>query len=111
MKRISHWKNHAAMSASLLAAPALHAGTNLWFTPLTQSAPVVAPNALEELSAPFVAPEGLLQINWVSLAEVENAVLSPGQSIARASALTGGNATAVRHVGGQSSRHPSLHSP
>lgn len=95
MKRISHWKNHAAMSASLLAAPALHAGTNLWFTPLTQSAPVVAPNALEELSAPFVAPEGLLQINWVSLAEVENAVLSPGQSVVRASALTGGNATSA----------------
>jgi hypothetical protein len=84
MKLISKWKNHAAMSAALLAAPALHAGTDLWFTPLTQSAPVVAANALEELSAPFVAPEGLLQINWVSLAEVENALLSPGQSTGRA---------------------------
>lgn len=89
MKLISKWKNHAAMSAALLAAPALHAGTDLWFTPLTESAPVVAPNALEELSAPFVAPAGLLQINWVSLAEVENALLSPGQSVVRVSAFTG----------------------
>jgi uncharacterized protein len=72
------------MGAALAAAPALQAGTETWFTPLTQSAPVVAPNAIEELSAPWVAPEGLEQINWVSLAEVENSILSPGQSIARA---------------------------
>lgn len=82
--KINKWKNRAAVSAALFAAPALHAGTDIWFTPLTQSAPVVAPNALEELTAPFVAPEGILQINWVSLAEVENAVLSPDQSIVRA---------------------------
>lgn len=73
-----------ALGAALAAAPALQAGTETWFTPLTQSAPVVAPNAIEELSAPWVAPAGLQQINWVSLAEVENTILSPGQSISRA---------------------------
>lgn len=72
------------MGAALAAAPVLQAGTDVWFTPLTQSAPVVSPNALEELSAPWVAPAGLKQVNWVSLAEVENAILSPGQSVGRA---------------------------
>ncbi len=73
-----------AAGAALVAAPALQAGTGVWFTPLTQSAPVVAPNAIEELTAPWVAPEGIQQINWVSLAEVENAIFSPGQSVVRA---------------------------
>jgi hypothetical protein len=41
------------MGAALAAAPVLQAGTETWFTPLTQSAPVVAPNAIEELSAPL----------------------------------------------------------
>ncbi len=83
------------MGVALAVAPVLQAGTDTWFTPLTQSAPVVAPNALAELSAPWVAPAGLEQINWVSLAEVENTVLSPGQSIGRASLLTGSNATSA----------------
>lgn len=73
-----------AAGAALAAVPALQAGTDVWFTPLTESAPVVAPNAIEELSAPWVAPEGIQQINWVSLAEVENAIFSPGQSVGRA---------------------------
>ena len=73
-----------SMAAALAVAPSSYAGTPTWFTPLTQSAPVVSANAAEELSAPFVAPEGLAQVNWVSLAEVENSVLSPGQSIVRA---------------------------
>ena len=77
-------KINILMGAALAAAPALRAGTDIWFTPLTESAPVVAPNALEELTAPWVAPEGLQQVNWVSLAEVENAILSPGQSVVRA---------------------------
>jgi hypothetical protein len=84
------------MGAALAAAPVLQAGTETWFTPLTQSAPVVAPNAVAELSAPWVSPEGLEQINWISLAEVENSILSPGQSIVRASQLTGtSNATSA----------------
>lgn len=72
-----------AIAAALLAAPAAHAGTDTWFTPLTQSAPIVAPNSLPELSAPWTAPEGIRQNNWVSLREVEDSVLSPGQSIVR----------------------------
>ena len=72
-----------AIAAALLAAPAANAGTDIWFTPLTQSAPIVAPNSLPELSAPWTAPEGIRQNNWVSLHEVEDPVLSPGQSIVR----------------------------
>lgn len=82
MKTTPKWL-HIAMSTALLASPTLKAGTDVWFTPLTQSAPVVAPNALPELSAPWVAPEGIAQNNWVSLHEIENQVLSPGQSIVR----------------------------
>ncbi len=72
-----------AMSSALIAAPAAKAGTDIWFTPLTQSAPVVSPNAMEELSSPWVTPADITQVNWVSLNEVENQVLSPGQSIVR----------------------------
>lgn len=72
-----------AIAAALLATPVAQAGTDIWFTPLTQSAPIVAPNSLPELSAPWTAPEGIRQNNWVSLREVEDPVLSPGQSIVR----------------------------
>jgi len=82
MKQHPRWLE-IAMSSALMVSPALQAGTNTWFTPLTQSAPVVAPNALAELSAPWVTPEGITQNNWVSLREVEDQVLSPGQSIVR----------------------------
>jgi hypothetical protein len=71
------------MTAGLLATHSAFAGTDIWFTPLTESAPVVAPNALEELSAPWVTPAGITQNNWVSLREVEDQILSPGQSIVR----------------------------
>lgn len=72
-----------AVGCVLAAQVPANAGTDVWFTPLVQSAPVVAPNALEELSSPWVTPAGISQNNWVSMAEVENAVLSPGQSIVR----------------------------
>ncbi len=76
-----------ALGTTLLSASVLHAGTDTWFTPLTQSAPVVNPNDIEELTAPWVAPAGLQQVNWVSLAEVENPILSPGQTIQRVPGL------------------------
>jgi hypothetical protein len=76
----------AAIGSALITAPAM-AGTPLWFTPLTQSAPVVSTNAVEETSAPWVTPAGIVQKNWVSLREVEDTVLSPGQSVGRASSL------------------------
>jgi hypothetical protein len=82
MKQHPRWLE-IAMSSALMVTPALQAGTNTWFTPLTQSAPVVAPNALEELTSPWVTPAGITQNNWVSLREVEDQVLSAGQSIVR----------------------------
>jgi uncharacterized protein len=83
MKQHPRWLE-IAMSSALMVSPALQAGTNTWFTPLTQSAPVVAPNAMAELASPWVTPAGITQNNWVSLREVEDTVLSPGQSIGRA---------------------------
>jgi uncharacterized protein len=83
--KLTHFRIAASLSA--LAAPLANAGTDIWFTPLTQSAPVVSNNALEELSAPWVAPAGISQNNWVSLREVEDAILSPGQSIGRVPGL------------------------
>lgn len=80
------------LAAAAATTPALMAGTDTWFAPLTESAPVVAPNELEELSAPWVAPEGISQVNILSLREVEDEVLSPGQSVVRA-ANAGRNAS------------------
>jgi hypothetical protein len=76
------------LTAAFLGSLPAMGGTETWFTPLTKSAPVVAPNALEELSSPWVAPEGISQNNWVSLREVEDAVLSPGQSVVRVPGAT-----------------------
>lgn len=59
------------------------AGTDVWFTPLTGSAPVVAANSLEETASPWVTPEGIHQTNIISLREIEDQVLSPNQSIVR----------------------------
>ena len=79
----------AAFSAAVLgSAEARAGGSDVWFTPLTQSAPVAAPNALPELMAPWVTPEGILQTNLLSLREVEDQVLSPLQSIVRVPAGT-----------------------
>lgn len=74
-------------ASAVLVAPVAFAGTDIWFTPLTQSAPVVPANSLPELSAPWVAPEGISQKNIVSLREVEDQVLSPQQSIVRVPGL------------------------
>ncbi|HEX7858820.1 MAG TPA: alkaline phosphatase PhoX [Verrucomicrobiae bacterium] len=63
-------------------------GTDVWFQPLTASAPVVAPNALEELTAPWATPSGILQWNLVNMREVEDKVLSPLESIVRVPAGT-----------------------
>ncbi len=71
------------LTAGLIASQSAFAGTGVWFTPLTQSAPVVPANSLPELASPWVTPEGIHQKNIVSLREVEDQVLSPGQSIVR----------------------------
>ena len=88
MQRLTDMKLHSmrhqlAITALLAASHSAFAGTDVWFTPLTQSAPVVAPNHLAELASPWVMPEGIYHKNIVSLREVEDQVLSPGQSIIR----------------------------
>jgi len=80
-------RQQLVMTAALIAAFPACAGTDVWFTPLTQSAPVVAPNALEELASPWVTPTGISQKNVMSLREVEDQILSPGQSVVRVPGL------------------------
>jgi uncharacterized protein len=69
----------------------VQAGSPTWFTPLTQSAPVESPNALPELTAPWATPSGIIQLNLLSLREVEDQVLSPSQSIIRVPAGSSGS--------------------
>ena len=71
------------VAALTLGSHAATAGTDTWFTPLTQSANVVAPNGLAETASPWVTPAGIDQTNIISLREIEDQVLSPGQSIIR----------------------------
>ncbi|MBD5777953.1 DUF839 domain-containing protein [Pelagicoccus sp. NFK12] len=79
----------AASAASILALghSAYAGGSDTWFIPLTESAPVTNPNSPEELAAPWVTPAGIMQKNIVSLREIEDQVLSPGQSIIRVPGL------------------------
>ncbi len=79
---------YLSLGAVVATAAAAKAGTDVWFQPLTQSAPVVTPNALPELMAPWTAPAGIYQWNLVSLREVEDQILSPMQSIIRVPAGT-----------------------
>ena len=89
--------NLAALAVVSLALPSLQAGgSDVWFNPLTESAPVVTPNALEELYSPWTTPEGISQVNVLSLREVEDQVLSPLQSIVRVPA--GGSSSMIDMV-------------
>lgn len=86
-------KYHLALAAGVISSPAALEGTETWFTPLTQSAPVVATaNALEELALPWVTPAGISQVNRLSLREVEDQILSPQQSILR---INAGNSSSM----------------
>lgn len=75
--------HHLGLALTFVLCGTAAAGTDTWFEPLTESAPVVAPNAFEELSAPWVTPAGISQRNFTSLREIEDAILSPGQSVVR----------------------------
>ncbi len=67
-------------------------GSDLWFEPLTESAPVVGPNELPELYSPWVTPEGISQVNLLSLREIEDGILCPMQSVVHIPELgTGGS--------------------
>lgn len=81
----------AALAVVTLGSLEARAGSDIWFVPLTQSAPVVAPNELPELAAPWITPAGILQTNLLSLREVEDQILSPLQSIIRVPAGTSGS--------------------
>lgn len=89
-KAVSHLAAGLASAAAIGASTAsLHAGgTDVWFVPLTESAPVVAPNDLEELYAPWTTPDDISQVNLMSLREVEDGILSPMQSVIRVPAGT-----------------------
>ncbi|KAA9133400.1 DUF839 domain-containing protein [Marinihelvus fidelis] len=77
-------KAPVAAAVALALAPAAFAGTDTWFTPLTESASVTLPNSAEEASQPWVAPAGVTQAQLTSLAEVESAA---GQSVVRVPGL------------------------
>ncbi len=68
-----------AMAVTALVAP-VSAQTPTYFVPLTESAPVVPTNALEETTAPWVTPSGVIQTNLMSMDEVESSIY---QSIVR----------------------------
>jgi len=70
-----------AASAIISAASVASANTPPFFTPLTQSAPVVAANGAEEMNAPWVTPAGVGQVNLTSMNEIEG---DPAQSVGRA---------------------------
>ncbi len=78
MRRVSPWLFATAIAASASIA---HAGTDTFFTPLTESAPVTAPNSDEEIFAPWVIPAGVSQKNLTSMKEIE---ADPSQSVGRA---------------------------
>lgn len=80
MKYIRHNLGFASFIACSSFAVA---GTDLWFTPLTESAPVTLPNSSEELGQPWVTPPGISQTNLTSMDEIEGAMLA-GQSVVRA---------------------------
>ncbi|MGH8533095.1 MAG: hypothetical protein ACREV1_10330, partial [Gammaproteobacteria bacterium] len=60
--------------AACLALTVSHtalAGTDIFFTPLTESALVTLPDSDEEMNAPWVVPAGVSQKNLTSMAEIE----------------------------------------
>lgn len=71
----------STVTVSLLIAGAAAADTEPYFVPLTESAPVVAPNAPEELNAPWTMPAGVTQVNLTSMSEIE---ADAAQSVVRA---------------------------
>ena len=57
------------------------AGTEPFFTPLTQSSAVASPNHVNELNSPWQTPAGITQVNLTSMAEIEASI---DQSVVRA---------------------------
>lgn len=66
-----------------LAVSQASAGTDTWFTPLTESTTVMAANDVNELTSPWTKPAELKVTNLMSMREAENSI---GESIVRVSA-------------------------
>lgn len=60
------------------------AGTNVFFTPLTQSTAVATPNHINELSSPWQLPAGITYKSLLNLSKIE---ATPDQSIVRVPGL------------------------
>jgi len=72
-----------ALTTSALAPIALAGGSDIWFEPLTESAAVQDANSIAEGSQPWIAPSGVIQYNLFSMRLVEDAIISPEQSVLR----------------------------
>lgn len=77
----------AASALAVSAATAVHAGTQPYFTPLTQSSAVLSPNHVDELNSPWQAPAGIEQKNLVNLKAVAADVNQSIQRVANAGTL------------------------
>ncbi len=73
-------KHLAAGVLALAVSPTAIAGTDPYFSPLTQSSAVASPDHVNELNSPWQTPAGISQTKLMSLVEVESDVL---QSIQR----------------------------
>lgn len=76
-------RQQLVLTALISGTVPVMAGSDIWFTPLTRSAPVMPANSLAETASPWVTPEGIHQTNILSLREIEDQVLSPNQSVIR----------------------------
>ncbi len=73
-----------AGALSLAITQVAVAGTQPYFTPLTQSSAVTVPNQINELNSPWQTPAGITQVNLTSMAEIESSI---GQSVVRVPGL------------------------
>ena len=77
----------SAVVTALAYMPNAYAGTDTWFTPLTESAPVVSEpdNAFKEINAPWVlAEDGMHFKNLVNMRTIEDEIAGQGQTVVRA---------------------------
>lgn len=70
-----------AACIAVALSPAALAGTDTFFQPLTESAPVTVSDSVEETEAPWVVPAGMSQKSLTSMAEIEADI---AQSVIRA---------------------------
>lgn len=78
MRRIA--RSAIATAVSLAIGQVATAGTAPFFVPLTESVPVEAPNAVDELNSPWITPFGVTLRNLTSMDEIEDDIT---QSVGR----------------------------